>query len=309
MRCALCTIAVCLLVGCQSQSMPVTNPFMSPDRVPPPSTRTLAPGTAQPYYPGDPTPNLQPGAVVPPNYPPANVIPPVTPAPPAGNWNPQPPPQHVNPASAELPIGPVASVNESPVQIQSDQQGLRFNTPEIQNLANVAPVAQAQQVVPAQFEDVLPTSQPWESVTSVPVTEVVPRDVSIRAVSSPGSESLSNASGFRSPSGDGFRPQGSSRQGNVSAETVNRFGFDPQYRWLRGQLEFDPTSQQWYLRYISQVGQPDQHGGRLLVANPIVLGDLQPGAHVQVQGRLDGRQVGPATVVPIYTISAVQRQR
>jgi hypothetical protein len=38
------------------------SPFMSPDRVPPPNTRALLPGQAQPYYQGDPLPALQSGA-------------------------------------------------------------------------------------------------------------------------------------------------------------------------------------------------------------------------------------------------------
>ncbi len=50
--------------GCSNQQTPQANPFMGPDRVPPPATRTLAPGTAQPYYPGDPLPTMQ-GAVAP----------------------------------------------------------------------------------------------------------------------------------------------------------------------------------------------------------------------------------------------------
>ena len=44
------------LAGCSNQQMSASNPFMSPDRVPPPATRTIAPGTGRPYYPGDPIP-------------------------------------------------------------------------------------------------------------------------------------------------------------------------------------------------------------------------------------------------------------
>lgn len=46
--------------GCQSnQRTASTNPFVSPSRVPPPSTQTISPGAAQPYYPGDPIPTMQ----------------------------------------------------------------------------------------------------------------------------------------------------------------------------------------------------------------------------------------------------------
>ncbi len=329
MRCVYCTLVVNLLVGCQSRTMPTSNPFLSPDRVPPPATRPLLPGTAQPYYPGDPTPTLQPGAVVPPTYAPGTAYPqtaPVVPTNPPGGWNPQPPsypaqpapttptPYKVNPANAEFPVGRVAAVNEPPVRIQSDNQNLRFSPSTIQSLASDEPwqsVPQNQSVVQAQFIDAQTAPQPLQQTASVPTIDVVPQEVSIRAISSPGSESLNNSSGFRSPSRDGFRPQGSRRRASAGRANaaVKRFGFDPQYRWLRGQLEYDPTSQQWQLRYLANEGQADQYGGRLHIANPIVLGNLQPGDHVQLQGRLDSRQSGPTTVVPVYTVSAVQRQR
>src|SRR4051812_44244522 len=43
--------------GCRSTSG--GNAFMGPDRVPPPNTRALLPGQAQPYYRGDPMPAMQ----------------------------------------------------------------------------------------------------------------------------------------------------------------------------------------------------------------------------------------------------------
>ena len=48
-------------VGCRNHSGAVGNPFLAPDRVPPPATRSLLPGQAQPYYPGDPLPVMQSG--------------------------------------------------------------------------------------------------------------------------------------------------------------------------------------------------------------------------------------------------------
>ena len=45
--------------GCRNQSGGIANPFLAPDRVPPPATRAILPGQAQPYYPGDPLPVMQ----------------------------------------------------------------------------------------------------------------------------------------------------------------------------------------------------------------------------------------------------------
>jgi hypothetical protein len=53
-------------VGCKNQQTAIAaNPFLGPNRVPPPATRTLLPGQAQPYYQGDPLPVSQNGAAQP----------------------------------------------------------------------------------------------------------------------------------------------------------------------------------------------------------------------------------------------------
>jgi hypothetical protein len=62
---ALAAIAFSLCAGgCRNPSSGVANPFLAPDRVPPPATRAILPGQAQPYYPGDPIP-LQSGTTPP----------------------------------------------------------------------------------------------------------------------------------------------------------------------------------------------------------------------------------------------------
>jgi hypothetical protein len=60
------TAAALTVAGCQNQQIGIAaNPFMAPSRVPPPSTRALLPGQAQPYYPGDPLPVMQSNAAEP----------------------------------------------------------------------------------------------------------------------------------------------------------------------------------------------------------------------------------------------------
>src|SRR4029079_17377597 len=49
--------------ACRASSTGMSvSPFMPPDRVPPPNTRVLQPGQAQPYYQGDPLPAMQSAA-------------------------------------------------------------------------------------------------------------------------------------------------------------------------------------------------------------------------------------------------------
>lgn len=57
---SLATILIVSVSGCANrQNMASTNPFIGQNRVPPPGTRSLAPGQAQPYYPGDPLSAMQ----------------------------------------------------------------------------------------------------------------------------------------------------------------------------------------------------------------------------------------------------------
>lgn len=133
-------LVVCAIVpGCRNQSGGIGNPFLAPNRVPPPSTRMIAPGTAQPYYPGDPLPVMQsstqaPGAAV------AGAA--------AGTqWKSPIAPTNGTPASAApTPSPPVAFSNEPSVAVPSDSESLRFalpSPPPAQEPAPITPVTDA----------------------------------------------------------------------------------------------------------------------------------------------------------------------
>ncbi len=352
MRWVLGTLAVCLTVGCRTPSSTLSNPFMAPDRVPPPSTRTLLPGTAQPYYPGDPVPQSpairsptigvapsftplptqnfapQPAQTLPPNgwnTTPQNRAPQPTPAP---VYPSNASPYQVRPTSATLPVEPA-------VQVANDQQGLRFNATTPQNFApQPAPTVAAPSVVPtwsqptptiqpptippsgaqfARFEVQQPSSPPFGTVTN--------RPVEIRAITGEQLRQRDRRQRNR-PSRDGFRPQGSSRRDATpsatrsisyrvgpSDELAERFGFDPQYRWLRGRLETDEVDGRWKLRYMPVGGSRDQLGGSVVIANPRLLGDPRPGDYVLLRGRLHANEADPRSLAPVYTVSVVQRQQ
>ena len=336
MRCVLCSLmTVCLLSGCHNQTMPVSNPFMSPNRVPPPATRTLPPGTAQPYYPGDPVPNSPAGAVPPSTYTPQPAAP-ATQSSPPGGWNtyPQTGPVSSAPsgnlqngiqqASANIPLGPAQGDG---MQVPTDEQNLRFNRPPQSVSSPVAPASfdTAQPAIgsPQQFAGIQNSVNPNQFAQPAPLAEQ--RQVSIRAIPSSELPQAGIDSSTLRIGRDGFRPQGSGRTARDQAQAVTRpiepqvtspvqesvaqFGFDPQYQWLRGQLQQSPATGQWHLRYIPQGGSPDQFGGNILVANPQVLGNLSPGEHVSVQGRLEMVQFDAQSALPAYTIAVLQRQQ
>ena len=361
MRCICPTLALCLallLSGCRTQTAALKNPFLSPDRVPPPPTRTLVPGTAQPYYPGDPVPNspagMPPGAL--PTYAPQG-----SPVVPPRGWNSVPQAgvglsPHLSPigntrqVSGTAPLGIIVTVGEAPVRVQSDEHNIRFAQPPTQYETPNPPsyptqnpaqsfVVQQQQVTPtpaavqpqtpAQFlappgiaPNVLsPPAYPGQ-LTGYQEPVADPRAVRLRAVP-PGQQPSAN--GALSPvTRDGFRPQGSSRNRSAarptsddtlsgrmnSAENASsRFGFDPNYQWIRGQVEFSEATGQWTLRYIPIQESLDQFGGSVLIANPQLLGGVRPGEHLLLRGRLHTRGNSGQTFAPIYTISVVQRQQ
>lgn len=345
MRCILSLLALSstlLTLGCRTQSPTLTNPFLAPDRVPPPATRTLVPGTAQPYYPGDPVPNspvVPQTAPVPTYAPPANQV-----APPSG-WNPNPQPipttslntypsNGLQPVSAEIPTGPIVNVSEQPINIIADEQNLRFGpqqtvSPIIQQQAYQQPVVpqHAESQFSSDWSSPVPVQPQYtaglnststypgqlvgyqEPAYQVPAAEV--RPVQIRAIP-PGTSY--NEDGTPT-SRDGFRPQGSSQsrtaiKPNISSQEIDpRFGNDPEFGWIRGQLEYSESTNQWKLRYIPIQQKTDQFGGSVLIANPNVLGGVRPGEHVQLRGQLHSRGNSDSAFSPIYTVAVVQRQQ
>lgn len=336
MRRLLCILIVGLSLGCSSQSSQLTNPFMAPNRVPPPATRTLLPGTAQPFYPGDPVPNSPavgiPAAVTPPatTFGPAPTFAPgqSTPTAPPGGWNTYPSsgPMSAAPpspwsgsslqASAQAPIGSVA---EETVQVPMDVADAQFGA------------TTQSQVSLASYEAPLDpaTAQQFAGTINPVSPTLAQQDVTIREISSanlPEAHGITGQSAVRTGR-DGFRAQGSSQlrdeardvpalaQSNNSIlptpeqEPAASYGFDPEYRWLRGHLAYTPTTGQWYVQYVAPGMPADSFGGTVPIANPQVLGPLQPGELVAVEGRVEMLQLDATSVTPAYTITVLQRQQ
>jgi hypothetical protein len=338
------------VVGCKNQSTPLTNPFLSPDRVPPPQTRVLTPGTAQPYYPGDQLPGTTApsfnatmatpaGTAV---APPATMYqPPSAYLPPSG----QPAPYPAGPAypiSAPVtPTTPTTSPNgwNSPppvqgtpggtaVNVPKDQQQLRFASAPVNTAPRLAPTpvftpnAGSQSAIRQAAYDEAPASgQPGPQ--QLQIREVNPVDVMRQAGSTLPTLSTSTPSrdGFRpqstqpkaetpteSPLANGFRSPSLANGAATGADSNARYGVGPAQEWLRGQLEYWPTNGEWSIHYMPD-GQVDQIGGRILIDNPQVLGNLPPGEFVVVQGQVFGHQIDEGSYRPAYRVSSVQRQR
>jgi hypothetical protein len=352
-------IALAVAAGCRNQSTGAfTNPFLTPDRVPPPPTRVLAPGTALPYYPGDPAPSAAPPMGVPatttypPNtaYPPAttttptNAYPAVAPTgayPTTGGYPPNSgfpagpplttPPGGWPPQSLTSPAG--LEAGGETVSVPADNQRLRFaSAPSTldgsSHSAPSAPSIDAIAAAPAgttglPIQSILPLGGGQQIINRLSIREVTPAEYLAPASDgAPVDAVLASAASIP----DGFRPQGSRPRSDSAADRSfrppeirrtavqeavisDRYAAGSNHEWLRGQLEYWPMTGQWSLRYLPEGAPADALGGRVMIDNPQVLANLEPGELVMVRGQLHGRASETGGLTPAYRVSAVQRQR
>lgn len=301
-------VMVVAVAGCKNQSGTLTNPFaLTPDRVPPPQTRVLAPGTAQPYYPGDPVPGAAPVVGAPGAYPAAGA--PGTP---------------VYPGAAGYPAAGGAPASTLP---QTSPPGGWGYGPQ----SSVTPPALGVGAPGGPAAVASTFNSPGSGTTSLPgsgTTRLAPREVTDAEYFAPNAFASGATQASANVAADGFRPQGSQprsesapppdspfrapeirRDAVTAASDASHYGAGENYASLRGQLEYWPESGAWSLRYLPADGSADSVGGRVMIDNPQVLANLQAGELVTVRGQLFGKPTETGAVQPTYRVSGVQRQR
>ncbi len=92
-----------------------------------------------------------------------------------------------------------------------------------------------------------------------------------------------------------------------TADESARYGYDSQYGWLRGKLEYSPVKKRWKLRYIPIDGATDEHGGSVVLSDASALGGCERGDFVEVRGQPADREDGPTGVAPEYDVSSLKR--
>ena len=96
---------------------------------------------------------------------------------------------------------------------------------------------------------------------------------------------LGGASGARSPTST----SGSARSGDKPRDSFSSrasYGYDPEYRWLRGRLEYSEIDRRWKLRYIPIDGATDEFGGSVVLSDASQLSGYERGQFVEVHGTL-----------------------
>jgi len=97
-------------------------------------------------------------------------------------------------------------------------------------------------------------------------------------------------------------PQPSNDQG--ASDSV--FGYDPHYRWLKGQLEYSEIERRWKLRYIPIDGATDDHGGSVLLPEGTELGDYRPGDYVTLYGEVGAHDENSKGYAPVYHADRIE---
>ncbi len=173
-------------------------------------------------------------------------------------------------------------------------------------------------IPPKKFEGVptaRPLSDPHDMTGVEPVSFIVP-------ATSPGQAAHSTYDRQQQPdSGDAAEAEEPAVATPADNEVIKRratsgngpsdhgatYGFDGNYAWLHGQLEYSAATRQWKLRYIPIDGPTDRYGGSVVLADTEGLRGYKPGDFVSIKGQLDGRSGPQGTYAPFYRVTQVER--
>ena len=92
-----------------------------------------------------------------------------------------------------------------------------------------------------------------------------------------------------------------------SSSVRARYAHDPQYRWLRGRLEYSHIARRWKLRYIPIDGATDDFGGSVVLSDTTLLSGYERGQLVEVRGKLGSMAPDDHSYAPDYEIHHIKR--
>ena len=104
-------------------------------------------------------------------------------------------------------------------------------------------------------------------------------------------------------------PQDHSGEDRLKAglRAASQYGYDPQYGWLRGKLEYSESERHWKLRYIPIDGATDGFGGSVILADTPLLSGYERGDFVEVAGKLVSTSPDKRGYAPKYQLSQLKR--
>lgn len=227
-----------------------------------------------------------------------------------------PEPNRPNPSAIQPP--PSAATNGAAVMRAS------FNEPATSTTPKPSPLAKPENAI----RIVEPTGPAQPSAGS----SFLPTNKGAGAPLSPSSTSTGGASGTRAAAlGAASGTRGTALQeitelpasGNSASVAASRtvetrsstatshtaasadYSHDPQYRWLRGKLEYSASQRQWKLRYIPIDGATDDYGGSVVLDDSPELEKARPGQVVTVYGQVSGENATTGGFSPAYRIERI----
>jgi hypothetical protein len=85
------------------------------------------------------------------------------------------------------------------------------------------------------------------------------------------------------------------------------YGYDPQYGWLRGRLEYSQIDRRWKLRYIPIDGETDKFGGSVILTTTTLLSGYERGDFVEVHGKLVPPKPESRSFSADYEVQKIER--
>jgi len=118
---------------------------------------------------------------------------------------------------------------------------------------------------------------------------------------------LDHSSGRASPAGHAAIGTPRKSHGALLSPQA-RYGYDPDYRWLKGRLEFSAIDCRWRLRYIPIDGTTDEFGGSVVVSEGSLPDGYERGEFVEVRGALGASAPNDdTTYAPEFEVRQIAR--
>jgi hypothetical protein len=326
-------VAVSALSGCRSEGPTGTDPFFGRTRVPPPGTGAISGGPTDPYYSGAPS------STAPRYVPPAGTSPMVSPGtgtqpPSAGGGQNYTPPggtfKYQGSSWAPMGSSGVSGLEgraASALPSGSSRPIAAKATPPPAGRERVVQVLPPRTKAAAGSQETLIPSSARAATDAEPPRLQLPKGTVEITDLPPAGRSTAAARSSLASGGSGVRLASAVQQpddsaavsaavdvsddavGSVSAAdsaTQAEYGHDPEYRWLRGKLEYSQIDRHWKLRYIPVDGTTDEFGGSVILPDPKVLAGCERGDFIEVQGQL-GQKTAQDSYAPSYEAAKVKR--
>jgi hypothetical protein len=153
-----------------------------------------------------------------------------------------------------------------------------------------------------------PASAPSTAGAATPVSFTSPTP-NIRVVDPSSSKRVPELGELPAAASTAGAPLSTSKPSTAATDAAStNFGYDPQYRWLKGKLEYSQSTRSWRLRYISPDGATDNYGGSVILPDAAKLNGLQLGDLVYAEGTPGAAGSDPSSFAPQYNLQRIAKQ-